>query len=227
MPIEIRVVTRAEVGFGMTGTGRTGATTFDGLKRAGQNTVDALYRTPAGTNRILLADFDSSISSDNNFGSASRLPLEAMIAPGDSGGGLFEVIGGYSYLTGITSFGWGRLDGNPDSDYGDAGGWTRVSSFNSWIDSVLSGTTTSGGGGGKPPGKGSAFDMQETAVNVPAPATLGPYRDRLGRTRIQQAQASVISAAHAQTPLRRNLPFERTATSGRMSPLTSGSYTAV
>jgi hypothetical protein len=160
------------VGFGMTGTGSTGATTFDGLKRGGQNLVDALYRTPAGTNRILLADFDSDLSADNSFGSASALPLEGMIAPGDSGGGLFEEIGGYSYLTGITSFGWGRLDGNPDSDYGDAGGWTRVSSFNSWINSVLSGTTTSGGGGGKPPGKGSAFDMQQTAVNVPAPATL-------------------------------------------------------
>ena len=159
-----------QVGFGMTGTGSTGATTFDGLKRAGQNMVDAVSRTPGGTNRILLADFDSGISSENNFGSASPLSLEALIAPGDSGGGLFEDIGGHSYLTGITSFGWGRLDGDPNSDYGDVGGWTRVTYFNSWIDSVLSGAT--GGVGGGKPRKGTGLDMQETAVSVPAPATL-------------------------------------------------------
>src|SRR5262245_29068480 len=108
-----------EVGFGMTGTGSTGATTFDGLKRAGQNMVDAVLRTAGGSNRILLADFDSGSSSDNNFGSSVPLSMEAMIGPGDSGGGLFELLNGHNYLTGITSFGWGRLDGNPDSDYGD------------------------------------------------------------------------------------------------------------
>src|SRR3954453_338858 len=43
-----------EVGFGMTGTGSTGATSFDGLKRAGQNTVDAMYRSADGGARILL-----------------------------------------------------------------------------------------------------------------------------------------------------------------------------
>src|SRR5262245_39034650 len=97
------------VGFGMTGTGSTGGTTFDGLKRAGQNTVDAVLRTGAGTSRILLADFDSGLSSDNNFGNSAPLSFEFMIAPGDSGGGLFEFLNGHDYLTGITSFGWGRL----------------------------------------------------------------------------------------------------------------------
>ncbi|HZM46061.1 MAG TPA: trypsin-like serine protease [Burkholderiales bacterium] len=157
-----------EVGFGMTGTGSTGATTFDGLKRAGENMVDAVLRTAGGTNRILLADFDSGLSADNNFGSGSPLPLESMIGPGDSGGGLFEQIDGREFLTGITSFGWGRLDGDPDSDYGDAGGWTRVTYFNSWIDSVMNGTA---GGGGKPP-KGRSAGMQATAVELPEPATL-------------------------------------------------------
>src|SRR5262249_40532431 len=83
------------------GTGSTGATTFDGLKRAGQNMVDAVLRTAGGSNRILLADFDSGSSADNNFGSSAPLSMEAMIGPGDSGGGLFELLNGHNYLTGI------------------------------------------------------------------------------------------------------------------------------
>jgi len=158
-----------EVGFGMTGTGSTGATTFDGLKRAGENMVDAVLRTAGGSNRILLADFDSGSSADNNFGSSAPLSMEAMIGPGDSGGGLFELLNGHNYLTGITSFGWGRLDGNPDSDYGDVGGWTRVADFNSWIDSIMTGSTA-GGGGGKGP-RGAATDIRETQVEIPEPVS--------------------------------------------------------
>jgi hypothetical protein len=153
-----------EVGFGMTGTASTGAITFDGLKRAGENMVDAVYRTSGSSDRILLADFDSGLSSDNNFGSRSPLAYESLIAPGDSGGGLFELFNGQSLLTGITSFGWGRLDGDPNSDYGDVAGWTRVTYFNSWIDSVIN-QTVSGGG------KGAAFGFQATAVAVPEPET--------------------------------------------------------
>jgi secreted trypsin-like serine protease len=159
-----------EVGFGMTGTGSTGATTFDGLKRAGENMVDAVYRTSGQTSRILLADFDSGLSSDNNFGSKSPRALESLIAPGDSGGGLFENIGGINFLVGITSFGWGRLDGNPNSDYGDVGGWTRVSFFNSWIDSVIAGFSSTSLTASAP----QASDLRATdvAVDVPEPATL-------------------------------------------------------
>ena len=143
----------------MTGTGSSGATTFfDGLKRAGENMVDSVYKTPGGSNRILLADFDSGLSSDNSYGSKSPLAHESLIAPGDSGGGLFEDFNGQSLLTGITSFGWGRLDGNSNSDYGDVGGWTRVTYFNSWIDSVINQTalTVSGGGTGAALGFGAA-----------------------------------------------------------------------
>jgi hypothetical protein len=133
-----------EVGFGMTGTGSTGATTFDGLKRAGTNGVDAFYNSPGNGKRILLADFDSGKASDNSYGTSARTPMESIIAPGDSGGGLFESIGGVQYLTGVTSFIWARLDGTTDSDYGDVAGWTRVEVFNSWIDSVINGSATSG-----------------------------------------------------------------------------------
>jgi len=162
-----------EVGFGMTGTGSTGAITFDGLKRAGENMVDAVYRTPGSSDRILLADFDSGSSSDNSFGSRSPLAYESLIAPGDSGGGLFELINGQNFLTGITSFGWGRLDGDPNSDYGDVAGWTRVTYFNSWIDSVINQTV-----GGS--GKGSPFGLAATAVAVPEPETYAMLLAGLG-----------------------------------------------
>lgn len=161
-----------EVGYGMTGTGTTGATTFDGQKRAGTNMIDAVALTPGGSNRILLADFDNPGNpADSSYGASSPLPLEYLIAPGDSGGGLFLNQGGIDYLAGITSFGWGRLDGDPDSDYGDVGGFTRVTYFNSWIDGIINGT---GGkrGGGKPKGA-NAFDLQASLVaEVPEPSAL-------------------------------------------------------
>ncbi len=163
-----------QVGFGMTGTGSTGATIFDGLKRAGENMIDTTYRSPDGGNRILLADFDSGLKSDNNFGSRFPLKLESLIAPGDSGGGLFETINGRSYLTGITSFGWGRLDSNPNSDYGDVGGWTRVASFNSWIDGVINGTASPASF------QGGAIPGQTFAAAVPEPETWALLLSGLG-----------------------------------------------
>ncbi len=127
------------VGYGMTGTGLTGATTFDGQKRGAQNVIDAYYGSKRSVNtRILMADFDNpkKKSPDNRLGSATPLDLEGLIAPGDSGGGLFIDVGGVTYLAGVNSFGM-AYDGRVDSDYGDLSGDTRVSAFNSWIDGVL------------------------------------------------------------------------------------------
>jgi secreted trypsin-like serine protease len=126
------------IGYGHTGTGSTGATAFDGLKRSGSNTVNQIY---GASNDILLADFDSGSSADNATGSRTPVTNEAIIASGDSGGGLFEIIGGIEYLVGITSFIAAPLDGIIDSDYGDVAGWTRVSSYASWIDSTIAANT--------------------------------------------------------------------------------------
>src|ERR1051326_3954131 len=63
------------VGYGMTGTGKTGAITFDGQKRGAQNMLDAYYNS---SNRILLSDFDNPnpyAFFDNLVG--SRTPLYA------------------------------------------------------------------------------------------------------------------------------------------------------
>lgn len=129
-----RGATATMVGYGMTGNGVTGATSLDGNKRAANNVIDVFQNS-----RLMLADFDSPTNRrENKMGSANPLNLEGMIAPGDSGGGLFINVGGKNYLAGVTSFA-GAYDGKVDSDYGDIGGWTRVSSFNSWIDSVMTG----------------------------------------------------------------------------------------
>lgn len=165
-------------GFGTTGTGLTGYTNLDGQRRAGENMVDALLKTPGKGNRILLTDFDNpNDPSDSSWGSSDPLNLEYLIAPGDSGGGLFID----DMLAGVHSFGWGRLDGTPDSDYGDAAGHTRVSSFTNWIDSVISpggggsgGEDDTGGGGRKGKGGGKPFDLaavSQLTVEAPEPGT--------------------------------------------------------
>jgi len=153
------------VGYGMTGTGKTGSTTFDGKKRAAQNTIDGLYNS---TGRILTVDFDNPKNKrDNVYGSATPLALEGLIAPGDSGGALFIDSKSGPLLAGVTSFG-AAWDGKVNSDYGDIGGFMRVSSLNAWIDSII----------GKPLALGTASLAVNEAGNtfstgvVPEPATL-------------------------------------------------------
>ena len=145
------------VGYGMTGTGKTGSTVFDGQKRAEQNMVDKLQNS-----RLFLSDFDSPTNpKESRLGANKALDLEGMIAPGDSGGGVFISVNGSSYLAGVNSFA-GAYDGKVDSDYGDLSGHTRVSAFNSWIDSVL-------GLGGS---RAVVTTQSSDAASVPEPAAL-------------------------------------------------------
>ncbi len=125
------------VGFGMTGTGLTGATTYDGQKRAGTNVLDATYGPPGTNPRVLVSDFDRVHTlSESTMGSPLPTNLEYLIAPGDSGGGLFIATLQGTRLAGVHSFG-AAPDGLNNADYGDTSGDTRVSFFNSWIDDVL------------------------------------------------------------------------------------------
>ena len=122
------------VGYGMTGTGKTGAKTFDGKKRAAQNTIDGTYNS---NGRILAVDFDNPKNKrDNVYGSSTPLNLEGLIAPGDSGGALFIDSKFGPLLAGVISFG-AAWDGKVNSDYGDIGGFMRVSMLNDWIDSII------------------------------------------------------------------------------------------
>jgi len=149
------------VGFGMTGTGNSGAINFDGKKRGTQNVIDQLYNP-----RLLLADFDNPKNRrDNSMGSAKPLALEGLIAPGDSGGGLFITTRDGTFLVGVHSF-VAAWDGNPNSDYGDISGHVRVSAFNSWIDSVIS------SGASISSASASSDGPQSAAAAVPEPSTI-------------------------------------------------------
>jgi len=126
------------VGFGQTGTGLTGATTFDGVKRAGTNDIDLIGLNGRG----IFADFDNPLNpGDSIIGSSAPLSLEIMVAPGDSGGAVFLVDNNELFLAGVNSFIFG-LDFVPDADYGDLTGATRVSSFNDWIDPFVIATAS-------------------------------------------------------------------------------------
>ncbi len=124
------------VGFGATGTGLTGAVKDNSVRRAGQNVVDVVGRPYFDTDRLLAVDFDNpSTGRDSSFGSRFPIDLEYSAGPGDSGGGLFMEVGNEMQLAGITSF-ISASDFDIDADYGDVSGFTRVSSFTGWIESV-------------------------------------------------------------------------------------------
>jgi hypothetical protein len=151
------------VGFGLTGTGRTGAKTFDGQKRGGQNMIDSYVGKLATEARILLVDFDNPGNRrDNRFGSAVPLDLEGLIAPGDSGGGLFIGDGAAARLAGLTSY-VRAFDGKNDSDYGDTAAFTRVSAFASWIDETMRSCLVDVAGGGGLAAEGSVSPIPEPA----------------------------------------------------------------
>jgi hypothetical protein len=122
------------VGFGKTGTGDSGDTKSDGQKRGAQNVISQIEN-----DRLLVADFDKPLPPGAvPLGYTHALPLEGLIAPGDSGGGLFITTASGTYLAGINSFVGSDL-GQPRSVYGNFSGHTRVSAFSDWIEARIRG----------------------------------------------------------------------------------------
>ena len=145
-----------EVGFGVSGTGATGATLPSGLRRHGYNRFDFTGADPVFAGfwddmDILFADFDS--GSPANDASCLLLAyftadpksycdlglgdLEALSAPGDSGGPLF--VGGR--IAAVASFGLtfgggivGDVDGALNSSFGEFGGYTSIARHAAWIE---------------------------------------------------------------------------------------------
>lgn len=107
-------------GYGATGTFNTGWVKADGKKRAGSNLISGSY------NHVLLCKAKGD----------RRTSLEFLIAPGDSGGGMFVD----GKLAGINSFVM-TDDGRSNSDWGDEAGHTRVSLFAPWIKAYTRGET--------------------------------------------------------------------------------------
>jgi hypothetical protein len=169
------------VGYGKSGTGWTGGTTNDGKKRGGQNTVDATAVGPAKNGTVLLADFDSPWwTTVSTMGSNKPLNLESLIGPGDSGCGLFLDAAGGPQLAGIASY-VQATDGKADGSYGDIAGFTRVSSFNSWIDSAMASLSTTAKTATKTAAKSPlAMSLELGPEAAPEPATLALLATGLG-----------------------------------------------
>lgn len=115
------------VGYGLTGNFVTGYTSknFDHKKRGGSNIIEMIQN-------------DMLVFSVNK---GTKTQLEFLIAPGDSGGGLFI----NKKLAGINSYIY-TTDGKADSNYNDHGCCTRVSRHLQWIQdtkTLLKNTTES------------------------------------------------------------------------------------
>lgn len=144
------------VGFGRSGTGLTGSTLASGTERFGQNRYDttgAPFGFIGNRNAQLMYDFDDGTAAHDAMGfylGASMADLglgnnEVMAASGDSGGPSF--IDGL--IAGVTSYGMrlskyvagsyksSDIDKVVNSSFGEIAGDTRVSSFASWIDSII------------------------------------------------------------------------------------------
>lgn len=138
------------VGYGRSGVGTAGMTTFAGTKRAGGNMIDArggMVTTMGSGNlldldgispTVLFQDFDHPTNLvASSMGSAIPVAEEYLIGSGDSGGGLFIDVGGVTKLVGVHSF----LASLPypldttgaNGDYGDLAGSVSVQSFENWI----------------------------------------------------------------------------------------------
>ena len=134
------------IGNGRTGTGDSGAITYDAVPRAGTNTIDGMsvgkkkvYTTKLTKSaKIFIVDFDDPLQPGKNVvGSAEPTDLEFLIAQGDSGGAVFlPGPSGQPLIAGIHSYGEAPV-GLDDSGYGDVTGHTRVSSYAKWIDKQI------------------------------------------------------------------------------------------
>ncbi|MEM9294722.1 MAG: trypsin-like serine protease, partial [Planctomycetota bacterium] len=122
-------------GYGLTGTGASGYDPASGTdtKHAGTNTIDMIYGDD-----VLISDLDSGAGWHSPTGSSSPTTLEYLIAPGDSGGGVFVYDDNLDdwALAGINSFGLG-LDGETDSDFGDLSGQVSIAYYDDWVYQVM------------------------------------------------------------------------------------------
>jgi secreted trypsin-like serine protease len=136
-----------KVGYGSTGNGNEGEVSFDLAKRSGKNRYDSVGDifesvTPGA---LLAYDFDNGLTENDAFGfffGINDLGLgeeEVLAASGDSGGPTF--IDGA--IAGVTSFTLGSffpvdIDPFNNRSFGEFGFDTRVSTYASWVDGILS-----------------------------------------------------------------------------------------
>ncbi len=181
------------VGYGVTGTGATGYDPASSTeKRAGTNTIDLVH-----SDDVLISDLDSGWWPHNSTGSSSVTDLEYLIAPGDSGGGLFvydQVLDDW-VLAGVNSFGYG-VDGVADSDFGDLSGQISVAYYEDWILDILAAGLTD-----------AASLNGVVATVIPEPATaalLGLCLLIVSRGRLGRPHRRALESERARSVCRRS-----------------------
>lgn len=119
-------------GYGNTGTGSTGYVNGTyGTLHYGYNQYD--YFFPSA---IYYYDFDG--NGNNLFGTSGLGTSEALIAPGDSGGGTLVNVGGIWQLAGVHSFiGCNTLNCTPNSSFGQYAGDVSIAANSAWLLSYL------------------------------------------------------------------------------------------
>lgn len=119
-------------------------------RRAGENLVEVTgaslfnYGARGSLSEHLIFDFDNGTAQHDALGTILGLRdlglggVEAMLTPGDSGGGMFLERDGKWVVAGIHSYvmsgGAADLTGAPDSSIGGLGASVRVSGYADWID---------------------------------------------------------------------------------------------
>jgi secreted trypsin-like serine protease len=137
-----------KVGYGNSGNGNEGEVFFDLAKRSGKNRYDSVgdIFDPTVTPGALLAyDFDNGLPENDAFGfffGINDLGLgeeEVFLASGDSGGPTF-IEGAIAGVSSFTLGGFFPVDIDPffNRSFGEFGFDTRVSTYASWIDGILS-----------------------------------------------------------------------------------------
>lgn len=163
-----------KAGYGKSGNGNEGSVLPFGTKRDGQNKYDDVADTMLKALRlkpgkhfvpgsVVQYDFDNGNPQNDGFGFFFNKPdlgvgfNEVDSAPGDSGGPTFTG----DVISAVTSYGvrlqtiFGTttdVDGSLNSSFGEFAGDTRVSTYASFIDGVLSGSGSGDDGGSCPPG---------------------------------------------------------------------------
>jgi len=125
------------VGYGDTGTGLSGSSTYSTKKRGGENAVGRYLLR----GRDFEVDFDrAGTSRYNSLGSPVAMRLEGLLGPGDSGGSAWVFRSGRWQMVGINSYGldwFPRGNGNGVSDdYGDRSGFVYLPRYSKWLDSL-------------------------------------------------------------------------------------------
>ena len=132
-------------------------------KRAGQNVIDAFggdhESLRSYSDDLFFVDLDDPEAASDGYSWSvdEALDLERLIAPGDSGGGVFIERNGETYLIGINSF-LLTHDGTFDADYGDLAGLTYVPAYHGWIHTIT--------------GLGSNVGTLTPINRIPEPSTL-------------------------------------------------------